>query len=71
MAEESPLVALQRRQIEITFSQYVLARDPQMRQKQYERLRELIAHAGPDFDYSQLDWATMDALRRLGLIPKE
>jgi hypothetical protein len=68
MQEESGLAAIQRKQIEVAVSEWLLTDDHYMRQSILERMRHQISHADPSFDVNKLsDWAR-EELTEMGLL---
>jgi len=65
---ESKLAEMQRRQIEITIGELLLASDYYTRLEVVERLRHLIAHADPTLDKTQLSEGALEELQELNLL---
>lgn len=65
---ESPLAAIQRRQIEITVGELLLTSDYYIRLEVAERLRHLLAHADPTLDIAQLSESAQEELIELGIL---
>ena len=65
---ESKLAEMQRRQIEITIGELLLASDHYTRLEVVERLRHLIAHADPSLDKTQLSEGALEELQELKLL---
>lgn len=65
---ESPLAAIQRRQIEITVGELLLTSDYYIRLEVAERLRHLLAHADPTLDTTQLSESAREELIELGIL---
>jgi hypothetical protein len=65
---ESILAAMQRRQIEIAVGELLLTSDYYIRQGIGERLRNLIAHADPSLDLTQLSEAAREELEELEIV---
>ncbi|MDQ2906849.1 MAG: hypothetical protein ABI456_12995 [Ktedonobacteraceae bacterium] len=70
MPEESAFAAIQRRQIEVTVGELLLATDHYSRLEVIERLHHLIAHADHSLDISRLSEVAQEELRELHLLPE-
>ena len=68
---ESTFAAMQRRQIEITVGELLLATDHYTRLEIIERLRHQIAHADPTLDKGLLSEVAREELQELDLLPAE